>query len=296
MRRTRGDAAFEAVVLLALVLMCFTMLYPFWNSVVISFNDGKDTMMGGITLWPREFTLENYRYVFKDDRILNAFGVTVMRTLVGTLISVTLTAMFAFALTKRQLRFRRLYLGMAVLTMYFGGGMIPSYLVVRMLGLRDTFWVLVIPGAVNVWNMIIFRSFFQGVPASLEESARIDGAGYYRVFFQIVTPVSLPVISTLALFTAVNHWNSWFDAAIYISSRELMPIQNLLQQIINTNSLTEMMSKVGGAAAENLAKTQMTTKSLTMATMVVATAPILMAYPFIQRYFVQGVMIGSLKE
>ena len=286
----------EGVVIFILLLLCFTMLYPFWNSLVISFNDGKDTLRGDITFWPRVFSLQSYEFVFKNEYIIRAFFITIARTVLGTLISIWFTGVFAYALTKKQLRLRKFYLSIAIFTMYFGGGMIPSYLLIRTLLMRNTLWALVLPGAVNVWNMIIFRTFFIGIPQSLEESAHMDGAGFYRILFQIVAPISLPVISTLALFTAVGHWNAWFDAAIYISDKNLMPIQNILQQLVNTNALKETLSKIGGTAAENLARTRMTTKSLTMATMIVATVPVLLIYPFIQRYFVHGVMIGSLKE
>ena len=298
MKQNTGDHIIEIMIIAILIIVCFTMLYPFWNSIVISFNEGSDTAKGGISFFIRKFTLENYRLVFRDKRFLNAFGVTVARTVAGTAITTLISSMFAFSLTKKALKLRKIYLTLAVITMYFGGGMIPTYILIRDIGLRDNFFVYVFPGAVNVWNMIIFRTFFNGLPSSLEESARLDGANYYRIYFSLIIPLSMPVFATLALFTAVAQWNSWFDAAIYIRSQNLMPVQNLLRTIINANSMAEMMSRIGGTASEQmmLRRSPITTRSLTMATMVVATLPVMLVYPFIQKHFVQGIMIGSLKE
>jgi putative aldouronate transport system permease protein len=291
-----GDRAFDAVNLLLLALLCFAMLYPFWNCVVVAFNDGRDTVAGGLTFWPRKFTAENVGYVLQDPRILRAFGVTVARTACGTLLGLLVTSAAAFALSRPQLRLRRVYMTLAVVTLYFSGGMIPSYILIRDLGLRDNFLVYILPGALNVWNMIIFRSFFATLPEGLVESATIDGAGWYSVFFHITVPVSLPVFATLGLFTAVGQWNSWFDAALYITKPELMPIQNILNAILNTSSMNELLSKLSGTAATALKHSRVTSKAVTMATLVVSTAPILAVYPFVQRYFVSGVMIGSIKE
>jgi putative aldouronate transport system permease protein len=291
-----SDRIITSIIIFVLGLLCFTMLYPFWNSVVIAFNDSRDTVAGGLTFWPRKFTLENVGFVLQDPRIANAFLISVLRTVIGTLVSILVTALMAFSLARSELKFRKIYLTLAVFTMYFSGGMIPSYLLIRTLGLRNNFFVYVIPGALSVWNMIIFRSFFSTLPAGLIESARLDGADWYTIFFRIVLPVSMPVFATLALFTAVGQWNSWFDAALYISKQELMPIQTILNTILNTSSMRELLSKLSGTAATALSNSVVSSRAVTMATMVVATVPILVVYPFIQRFFVSGVMIGSLKE
>lgn len=296
MRISKSDKIANAVIVVVLGLLCFTMLYPFWNSVVIAFNEGRDTIAGGLTFWPRKFTTENITYVLQDPRIGNAFIVSIARTVVGTLVSILLTASMAFGISRPELKGKKLYMAMAVVTMYFSGGMIPTYILIRDLGLRNSFWVYILPGALGVWNMLIFRSFFVGLPRGLLESARIDGANWYTIFFRIVIPISLPVFATLALFSAVGQWNSWFDAALYMSKQELMPIQNILNTILNTSSMEEMMSKLQGTAASAMKKSAVTSKAVSMATMVVATTPILLIYPFLQRYFVSGVMIGSLKE
>lgn len=297
MKQSSGDRLFVGSIYVFLVLLAFLAFYPFWNAAVISFNSGTDTMQGGITFWPRAFTLENYKVVFKDDRLIDGFIISILRTTIGTLLSVMATAILAYGISKPQLSGRNVYMVLCIVTMYFSGGLIPNYLLIRELGLMNTFWVMVIPGMINVWNMIIFRTFFRGIPAGLEESARIDGSSNWGVLFRIVVPLSGPVIATLSLFTAVYHWNDWFAPSIYISNTDLLPIQTKLQQILNANIMLEQMQNVDAAAQGRMsAMRAVTTKSLSMATMMVATIPILCVYPFVQKYFVKGVLIGSLKE
>ncbi|EAC9326319.1 carbohydrate ABC transporter permease, partial [Listeria monocytogenes] len=180
---------------------------------------------------------------------------------------------------------------------FFSGGLIPTFLVVRSLGLMDSFWVMIIPGLISVWNMIIFRTFFQQLPKGLEDSAKIDGCGYWGTFFRIILPLSGPVIATLSLFTAVGHWNDWFMPSIYITSDHLIPLQTFLQRVLNSNTVSSQMSQIDSGSAARLAEmTGVTGKSLSMAIMMVATLPIVMVYPFVQKYFVKGVLIGSLKD
>lgn len=200
-------------------------------------------------------------------------------------------------MTKSELIGRKYYMVMCIITMYFGGGLIPSFMLVRGLGLMDSFWVFIIPGLVSVWNMIIFRTFFNGLPNGLEESAKIDGCGNWGIFFKIILPLSGPVIATLSLFTAVSHWNEWFLPSIYINNENLLPIQTMLRQILNSNIMSEQMSNLDSASQAVLSRMQsVTSKSLSMATMMVATLPIIMVYPFVQKHFVKGVLVGSLKE
>jgi len=280
-----------------LSILAFTTFYPFWNALVISFNEGKDTALGGVTFWPRVWTWDNYETVFKDDRLLQAFFISVLRTIVGTFMSILVTAVFAYGMTKRDLIGRKYYMIMCIVTIYFGGGLIPTYLLIRGLGLMDSFGVFIIPSLVSVWNMIIFRTFFSGLPEGLKESAKIDGCGDWGTFFRIVLPLSGPVIATLSLFTAVAHWNDWFVPSIYINKEYLIPIQTLLRQILNSNIATESLSQIDAAAAAALGRFRtITSRSLSMAIMMVATLPIVCVYPFVQRYFVKGVLIGSLKE
>lgn len=300
MKLTFGDKLLQTFIYIALLALGFVTLYPFWNSLVISLNSGADTALGGVTFWPRQPTWENYAIVLRDSRIGQAFLISVLRTLAGTVLAVLCTAIFAFGLSKRELIGRKWYMIMCVVTMYFSGGLIPTFLLLRSMGMMDTFAVMVIPGIISVYHMIIFRTFFQGLPAGLEESARIDGCSHFGVLLRIVFPVSGPILATLGLFTAIWHWNDWFTASIYINNIDLIPIQTLLKQITNSNIMSEqMMQSIGGnaAAQDRLALMRsVTSKSLTMATTMVATLPIVFVYPFLQKYFVKGVLIGSLKE
>ena len=210
MRRGAGDQVLIASIYTLLAVLGFAAVYPFWNAAVISFNSGQDTALGGVTFWPRAFSLENYAVVFQDERLMNGFMISILRTAIGTLLSIMATAIFAYGMTKRDLMGRKYYMIICIVTMYFSGGLIPTYLLIRELQLLDTFWVMVIPGLISVWNMIIFRTFFQGIPGGLEESARIDGCSNWGVLMRIVLPLSGPVVATLSLFTAVYHWNDWF--------------------------------------------------------------------------------------
>lgn len=280
-----------------LAVLSFTALYPFWNAVAVSFNVGVDTAKGGITFWPREFTLENYSIILQDDRLLRGFFISISRAVIGTISCILMTAILAFGMTRTYLIGRNFYMIFFIFTMYFSGGLIPSYLLIRSLGLMDSFLVFIIPTLISVWNMIIFRTFFKGLPVGLEESASIDGCSNWGIFFRIILPLSGPVIATLALFTAVGHWNDWFIPSIYINNDNLMPIQTILRQTLNANIVTNQASVLdSGSLAIMESKKQITSKSLTMAMMIVVTLPIIMVYPFVQKYFVKGVLVGSLKE
>ncbi|QJD87766.1 carbohydrate ABC transporter permease [Cohnella herbarum] len=297
MKYSLGDRVMSVTIHALLALLAFVTFYPFWNALVISFNSGFDTSLGGVTFWPRAFTLENYDIVFQDSRITNAFFVSILRTVVGTFLSIVFTAVFAYGMTKRELYGRKVYMIIGLVTLYFSGGLIPSYMLIREIGLTNSFWVMVIPGIISVWNMIIFRTFFQGLPVGLEESAKIDGCGDWGTLFRIVLPLSGPVIATLSLFTAIYHWNDWFTPSIYITSEKWLPIQTMLKQILNANIMTEQMAQLDSAAQNAMDQMKnVTTKSLSMATMMVATLPIVCVYPFVQKYFVKGVLIGSMKE
>ncbi|KKO54717.1 carbohydrate ABC transporter permease [Paenibacillus sp. DMB20] len=292
-----SDRVMLVVIYILLSLLAFSALYPFWNAIAVSFNVGVDTAKGGITFWPREFTLENYEIILKDDRLINGFLISVARVIVGTVSSIFMTALLAFGMTRTYLIGRSYYMVFFVFTMYFSGGLIPTYLLIRSLGMMDTFAVFIIPSLISVWNMIIFRTFFKSLPAGLEESANIDGCSTWGVFFRIILPLSGPVIATLALLTAVGHWNDWFLPSIYITNENLLPIQTILRQTLNANIVTGQSSALDSASLAIIQKTkQITSKSLTMAMMIVVTMPIILVYPFLQKYFVKGVLVGSLKE
>ncbi|MFF2887191.1 carbohydrate ABC transporter permease [Paenibacillus sp. NPDC057967] len=295
MKLSFTDKALRGTIYALLTILAFITFYPFWNSFVISFNSGSDTALGGITFWPRDFTLQNYEIVFKDKQIFSAYFITIMRTVLGTALSMFFTALFAYGLSKKGILLKKFYTLFAIFTMFFNGGLIPYFIIVYSLNLYNTFFFLILHGMVSVYNMIIFRTFFTQLPDGIEESARIDGCSNFGVFFRIVLPVSGPVLATLGLFTAVFLWNDWFIPAVFIHDQNLVPLQTLLVQIINAGTTANLLNNLNSYAQSAVSQT-VTVKALQMATMMVATLPILMVYPFLQRYFVKGVLIGSLKE
>ena len=278
-----------------MALLAVATLYPFLHSLAISLNEARNTALGGITVWPRAFTLENYKTIAQNQALYRAFVVTVLRTVVGTGGSVLATAMFAYGLSKNNLKGRNIYMTLCLITMYFNGGLIPYYMLIRNLHLSNSFWVYIVPNLISVWNMIIMRTYFRTLPEAIEESARIDGASTFGVFFRIVMPVSSPIVATIALFNGVFHWNAWFDAAIYITNEELKPIQSILNSLINSNKFAEEIAKAGAGASLLSNTNVINSRSLTMATMIVTIIPIVMVYPFLQKYFAKGLMIGSVK-
>jgi putative aldouronate transport system permease protein len=259
--------------------------------VILSFNDAYDTMMGGIYLYPRKFTLESYRMVFLDKAIIKAFNITIWRTLIGTFGSVIFTSMVAYAFSKRHIFANKFYLMAGTITMFFGGGLIPYFILLRSLKLYDTFWVYIIPGLFNFFNCIIFMTFFRELPPGLEESAKIDGANDFRIFFWIVLPLSMPIVATISLFNGVGHWNDYFSGVMFINNPDLQPIQTFLYRVIAGSSQTRsIVGMPAGVAAQAVSS-----QSVKLATMTITTAPIICIYPFLQRYFVKGVIIGAIK-
>lgn len=282
--------AFDLFNNLLMLLICFVTLYPVWYVLVNSFNEGMDAMLGNIYWWPRVFSLDNYKAVFNNNGIMLAMGVTVAKTVVGTVIHVFFTAMVAYALSRQELIGRKWYMIMGTVTLFFGGGLIPTYLLIRDLGLLDSFWVYILPAAFSFYDLIIFMSFFREIPKGLEEAAEIDGANELRIFLQIIIPISMPVIATIALFHGVYQWNDYFAGVIYINNSDLQPIQTYLYRVVAESSSNQMVSAMAG----NIQKS-VTSQSVKLATMVVTTVPIIIVYPFLQKYFVKGMMIGSIK-
>jgi len=286
---------FDIINFIILTLLAIITLYPVINTAAISLNEGLDTMQGGITIFPRKFTLQNYIIIFKNPSIVHSFGITVLRTLIGTITSLLATSILAYGLSKKSLKGKKFYMGICVVSMYFSGGLIPSYLLIYNIGLINSFWVYIIPNLISVFNVIIVMTFFKQLPEALEESAKIDGAGQFRILFRIILPISMPMLATIALFNAVFQWNSWFDGYIYMTNDKLLPLQNVLVRIINANSMSETLSKAGSASTMVNKFKGVTVKSVNMATMMVSMIPIFMVYPFLQKYFVKGIMIGSIK-
>ncbi len=283
------------MVVIMVVVFCAT-LYPFLNSLAISLNEANDTTLGGVTFFPRKFTLENYKNIFKNSTIWKAYGITFARTILGTICGLLVTGSLSFALSRKSLVGRKGYTMLCLIPMYFGGGIIPTYFLIKTLGFMNTFWVYIIPFMVNIWNMILMRSYFQSVPDALEESARIDGANYFTVFFKIYWPVSTPIIATIALYFAVQHWNDWYTTFVYVTDPNLRPMTNVLLSIINESKFAEQMAAMGVTDLGNATMGKKTNvRSTTMATMIVSILPIVIIYPFLQRFFIKGIMIGSIK-
>ncbi|MBM7662925.1 putative aldouronate transport system permease protein [Bacillus mesophilus] len=290
-RRTKSEYIFDNLNLLFMLIICFITIYPIWYVLVNSLNDGVDAMQGGIYWWPREFTLENYEAVFANPGILTSFGVTLAKTVVGTLTHVLFTAMVAYAFSRRDLYGRKYYMIFGIITMFFSGGLIPYFLLIRDLGLFDNFLVYIIPTLFNFFHLIIFVSFFRELPTSLEEAAKIDGASDFMIFVKVVLPLSMPVIATIALFQGVYQWNDYFAGVIFVNNPELQPIQTYLYKVVAESSSNQMMMNAPGGITTKT----VTSQSIKLATMVVTTLPIMLVYPFLQKYFVKGMLIGSVK-
>jgi len=291
--KSREDIIFDIFNTILMLILIFLTLYPVWFCIVGSFNEGLDYMRGGVNFWPRKFTLSNYRVVLMEPRIKDAYKITILRTIIGVITHVLFTSLFAYGFSRRNLIGKKIYGTMGIITMFFSGGLIPSYFLYKWLRLLNSFWVYVIPALFNFWNVIIFQSFFREIPESINESARIDGANEYQIYFYLILPLSKPVLAALALFTGVWHWNSYFDSMVFTTSQELSTIQLLLMKIIRS---TEGAANVASRAGEMLERQRdISSTTVQMATMVITSAPIMMLYPFLQKYFVKGVMIGSIK-
>ncbi|RRJ65250.1 carbohydrate ABC transporter permease [Paenibacillus oralis] len=289
-RRTRGEAIFDLLNNLGMLLICFVTLYPVWYVLVNSLNEGMDGMRGGIYWWPRVFSFENYGAVFQSSGIMLAMGITVAKTLIGTLLHVLFTAMVAYAFSRKDLIGGKFYILLGTVTMFFGGGLIPTYLLMRDLHLLDNFLIYIIPAMFSFFDLIIFMTFFREIPDGLEEAAKIDGANDWAIFLRVVLPVSMPVVATIALFHGVYQWNDYFTGVIYLNNMDLQPIQTYLYRVVAQSSSNQMAAQVPGGISKTV-----TSQSIKLATMVVTTLPIVFVYPFLQRYFVKGMMIGSIK-
>lgn len=292
-----GEKTIKFVNYLLVILICAAIILPFLNIWALSFNSGKDAERGGIYFWPRLWSIDNYKEVFISANVGTAFAISIFRTVVGTVASVVLTAMAAYALKSKTMPGVRLFTMVIFFTMLFGGGIIPYYMLLKSLHLTNNIWVYVIPGLYSAWNLIIIRTFFQQIHPSLEESARIDGYNDFSIFWRIIWPLSRPVVAVIALFNAVGHWNDWFTGAFYVRSADLRPLSTLLQEMLTrAEAMRDVLSQAAGSRFDMLDRIQITGDSLKMATIIVVVTPIIIIYPFVQRYFAKGVMIGSMKE
>lgn len=290
--KSTSDIILDIVVFLVIVIVVIFTLYPIVNTIAVSFNEGIDSLRGGIHLLPRRFTFENYKAVFRNENLIQAAFISVSRTVIGTVSQLFLTAMLAYVLSRKEFVFSKQLSFMYVLTMYVGGGLIPTYILIKDLHLLNSFWVYIIPGLVSAFNMIVIRTYINGIPDSLVESAKIDGAGDFRIFVQIILPLCKPVLATVALFIAVGQWNSWFDSMLYCSGNSrLTTLQYELMKLLSSTTTQ-------GASIETMKNSaNITTPTSIRAAITIVTAlPIVCLYPFLQRYFVTGLTIGGVKE
>lgn len=281
---------FNTINIILLCICTVIIVVPLWNVVISSLSSGNALAEGGFIFWSTDFSLENYRAVFNDETIGLAFLVSIAKTFIGVITHVFFCAMIGYGLSKKYIRGRKLYVAMGVITMFFSGGMIPTYLLIKSLGLLNSFWVYIIPALFSYYDVVILMNFFRNVPDSLEESAKIDGAGDWRIFLKIFIPLSMPAMATIALFNGVGQWNDFMTTKLYITDQALYPLQMKLYEII-VQSQTQSMQNVGGSAI-----IETTTKGVQLATIVITTLPIVVMYPILQRYFISGMMMGAVKE
>ncbi|MDD9271912.1 carbohydrate ABC transporter permease [Paenibacillus sp. GCM10023248] len=290
--RTAADKWFDACMYVILSLLLLAVLYPLYFVVIASISNPDLVNVGDVALFPKGITLEGYRRIFGDASIWLGYRNSLIYTVLGTCLNVILTLTAGYALSRSDLAGRGIFMLVIVFTMFFSGGLIPSYLLIKSLGMLNTIWVMILPNAVSAYNIIIARTFFQStMPAELLEAAKVDGCSNTRFFLQIVIPVSLPIVAVMVLFSAVGHWNSYFQALIYLKEDSLQPLQIILRKILISNEASENM--VDGLV--NQADVVRMAETMKYGVIIVSSLPVLVLYPFLQKYFIKGVMIGSLK-
>ena len=294
-KQSLGDRIIQGFIILVILALCLVIILPCINVLALSLNDGADAAKGGVYFFPRAFTLENFKQVFSDGSIMKAYKYTILRVVIGTLLTLIVTSLAAFALKEKDLPGVKVITILITFTMLFGGGMIPTYVQYKNLHLINNFWVYVVPSLVSVTYLLRMRAYFEGIPASLEESAKLDGCGYFGIYGRIILPLSKPVIAVIGLYTAVNHWNDWFSGAFYMTSNEKWPVQTVLQQMLARAMSASQKDITSVAQALVQGASTVTSDSLKMAAVVITTVPILLIYPFVQKYFASGIMIGAVK-
>ena len=296
MHESKGDKIFKVFVYICLTFASLMVLYPLIYIISASISNPADVNSGDMWLWPKGVTMEGYRIIFQNDEIWHGYLMTLFYTVLGTSINLAVTIPAAYALSRKDFYGRGFFTGMFVFTMFFGGGLIPTYLVVKNLGMIDTIWAMVLPNAAAVWNIIIARVFFQStIPRELEEAAIIDGASNFKMFMRIILPLSAPIIAVMALFYGVGHWNGYFNALVYISDRTLFPLQLVLREILVLQEMASNSTQMTAEMAKLIHSKQQLSAIIKYGVMIVSSLPIIIAYPFLQRYFVKGMMIGSIK-
>lgn len=294
LKKSYSDTIFDYVNVIVMIILLVIFIWPLWFVVIASFSNPSEVWRGNVILWPKGFTMAAYEAIVQYKAIWIGYRNTIFYTVVGTLVNLVMTICAAYPLSRKDFMPRNFLMFMFMLTMYFSGGLIPTYLVVSKLNLVNSPWAMIIPGAVSIYNVIITRTYFiNSIPSSLQEAAELDGANSFKFLTKIVLPLSKPIIAVIALYYAVGHWNDFFSALIYINNKDLMPLQSFLRDLLMTNkmSLTNMQ---GLDAAQAEAKMQLA-QTLKYSAIIVSTVPVLCIYPFIQKYFVKGIMIGSVK-
>ena len=288
--RIKKISAFEVINYTFFTLVCIAMLFPLWNVILISFTDYRDYVLNPLMIFPGKITLEAYKYIFATDELLQSLFVTIKITLGGTAISMFISVPGAYTLSKKSLPGRSILNTMVIFTLFFNGGIIPNFLLIKKLNLYNTLWALIIPMSINTWYLLIIRSYFSQLPSSLEESARIDGANDFTILYRIIVPISKPIIATFILFYGVERWNEWWHAMMYINDTKKYPLQLLLRNMIVQNYASAQMASQYRSSASFVSK-----ENIKMATAVVATVPIVIVYPFLQKHFAKGILVGSIK-
>lgn len=294
-----SEKIFQVFNTVFLIFLSLITLYPLYYIVIYSLNEGLDSMKGGLYFWPRVFTLFNYQYVLGNGVIQHAYLITIGRTVLGTVLGLLITGITAYGFSFKELPYRKKLLMIVLIPMLFNGGLIPYYIQLSKLKLVDTFWVYVIPSMFNIWNMFVMMKFFNDIPVSLREAAIMDGAGELTILVKVIIPLSKPMLAAIGLFVAVYHWDDWYSGAFYVNSTNLLPVQTYLQRLFEANNLSMITSNnamVAEAAVRASQTSQMTVTSVKMAAVIIGTLPILCVYPFVQKYFVKGMLIGSVKE
>nr|WP_246869682.1 carbohydrate ABC transporter permease [Priestia megaterium] len=291
-RKSKEDKVFDIINFFLVAIILLLVVYPLYFIVIASISDPNMIYEGKVWLLPKELTLEGYQRIFGDSKIWLGYKNSIIYTVVGTIVNVSFTLMAAYALSRKDLYGRNVIMFLFLMTMFFSGGLIPTYLVVKNLGLLNTMWALILPKAVAVWNVIVAKTFFESsIPNELLEAARIDGCSDVKFFWKIVLPLSKPIVAVMVLFYAVGHWNSYFDALIYLNNENLYPLQLILRNILIQNQASTMMI----SDLDSLAAKQRVSELIKYGVIIVATIPLLIVYPFVQKYFVKGVMIGGIK-
>jgi len=292
MAESRGDRFIMSSIYILLGVISLIVLYPVYFVMVASLSNPEDVMLGKVWLWPTDFSFVGYQRIFENNELMKGYLNTILYTFFGTVLNVVMTIAAAYPLSRHDFKGRNVFTLMIVFTMFFSGGMIPTYLLIKDLGILDTFWAMILPTAVSVWNILIMRTFFQNsIPKELQEAAFLDGCSNMKLLMRIILPLSGPVLAVMVLFYAVGHWNSYFNALIYLSDRDKYPLQLFLREIL----IQDQMQNMVDLGSDTFSRSLMEVEAIKYAAVIVTNLPMLLLYPFLQKYFIKGVMIGAIK-